>query len=67
MRCGSLWLPRALIPNRDGLRIRILTTDGLARDATVRRGSDGLHRLSDTPIVDVVGWLPYVETSRASR
>lgn len=56
------WIPRALIPNEDGRKLRVLRANMIAQDAFVTRDPEtGLHSLvgpppASMPLTDVMGW-----------
>jgi hypothetical protein len=66
------WLPRAWIPNEDGKKILILTSNLMAEPALVRRDPQtGLHSLVSLAaepihIRDVMGWTPFPSSRRSS-
>ena len=63
---GSMWLPRAWIPNEHGRKLRILRSDTLVQEAFVQKDAkSGLHSLVGPPpasapleIESVAGWVP---------
>jgi hypothetical protein len=60
------WLPRALIPNEHGKKVRVLRTDMVVQEAFVARDPEtGMHSLvgpppasMPLPIRYVAGWCP---------
>lgn len=49
------WHEPALLPNCDGFRFVALTKYG-EREAAVKRGDDGMHRVVGVPFAAIIGW-----------
>lgn len=58
----TAWRNRADIPNTDGYKLLIRHVNGSEYLTTVMRGEDGLHRLANIAITDVVSWIPATAT-----
>ena len=50
--------PTSLIPNVAGYRFTGIKRDGTRALCTVERGPDGLHRIKELRVTELVGWVP---------